>query len=90
MGPNIIKSQRWMIVINKKSKGKIRASSSNMISISTKETKEDVTSLTSSREKESIFAADVGALSTSKTRSDKQYLKQYDESMVDFPNQLRR
>ena len=45
-----------------------------MVSISTRETKVDVASLTSSGEEEFTFAADTGAPLTSKTRSSKQYL----------------
>jgi len=51
-----------MTVINMKSKGKARASSSNMVIISTKETEEGVASLTSSEEEESAFAADTALL----------------------------
>jgi len=58
-----------------KSKGKAKASSSNMVGISTRETEEGVDSLTSSEEEESAMAADTGTPSMSKTRSDKQYLK---------------
>ena len=68
-----------MTATNRKSKGKTKASSSNVMSISTKETEEDVASLTSSGDKKSAFAADIGTLPTSKTRSGKQYLKQYGE-----------
>jgi len=74
-----------MTITNRKSKGKIRASSSNVMSIPTRETEEDVTSLTSSGEEDSTFTADTGAPPTSKTRSGKQYLKQYGEPTVDSP-----
>jgi len=56
-----------------------------VVSISTRETEEDVVSLTSSGEEESTFAVDIGAPPTSKTRSGKKYLKQYDDPMVNFP-----
>jgi len=82
---SIVKSQQWTTVTNKKSKDKAKASSSNMLGISTRETEEDVASLTSSEEKESTFAADTSVPPTSKTRSGNQYLKQYGEPMVDFP-----
>jgi len=45
--PDIVESQQWMTVTSRKSKGKARVSSSNVVSISTRETDEDVTSLTS-------------------------------------------
>jgi len=56
-----------------------------MLSISTREIEEDVTSLTSLGDEESAFVADAGIPPTFKTRSDKQYLKQYGESVVNSP-----
>jgi len=88
--PNIVKSQQWTTVTNRKSKCKAKVSSSNVVSVSMRETEEDVASLTSSGDKESAFAADTGTPLTSKTQSDKQYLKQYDKSMVNSYSQLRR
>jgi len=64
---DIIESQQWMAVTNRKSKDKAKAFSSNMVGISTKETEEDVASLTSSGEEESAFTANTGAPPTSKT-----------------------
>ena len=83
--PDIVESQQWTTVTNRKSKGQAKASSSNVVSIPTRETKEDVTSLTSSGEEESAFVADTGEPPTSKTQSGKQYVKQYDELMVNSP-----
>ena len=80
--PDIIESQQWTTVIHKKSKGKTKVSSNNMLGISTRETKEDVASPISSGEEESVLAADTGTPSMSKTRSDKQYLKQYGQLVV--------
>ena len=48
--PGIVKSQQWTTVTNMKSKRKSRASSSNVVSISTRETEEGVATLTSSGE----------------------------------------
>ena len=73
-----------MTVTSRKSKGKTRNSSNNVVSISTRETEEDVVSLTSSGDEESAFAADTGT-PKSKTLSDKQYLKQYGEPIVNSP-----
>ena len=83
--PDIVENQQWTTVTNRKSKGKAKASSSNVVGISTRETEEDVTSLTSTGEAESTFAANTGAPLTSKTRSGKQYLKQYGEPIVNSP-----
>ena len=55
------------------------------MSISTRETDEDVASLTSSGDEKSAFATDTSIPPTSKTRSGKQYLKQYGEPMVNSP-----
>ena len=52
-----------MTVTNRKSKGKVKASSSNVVGISTRETKEDVTSLTIFGDEEFAFAADTTHLS---------------------------
>ena len=77
--PDLIEHQQWMIVTNRKSKGKGRASSSNVVSVSVRETEEGIASLTSSREEESAFTADTGVPFTLKTQSGKNYLKQYGE-----------
>jgi len=79
-----------MTVINRKSKGKAKASSNNVKCISTRKTEENIASLTSSGEEESAFAADACAHPTSKTRSDKKYLQKYNKLMIDSPSQLRR
>ena len=57
---DIVQSQQWITVTNRKSKGKARASSSNVVSISTRETEEDIVSLTSSGDEEFAFIADTG------------------------------
>jgi len=68
---DIVQNQQWMTVANKKSKGKAKVSSSIVVSISTREIKKDVASLTSSGDEESAFAADTSTPPTSKTRSGK-------------------
>jgi len=73
--PNIMQNQQWTTVTSGKFNGKARASSGIVVSIFTRETKKDVASLTSSGDEESAFIAETGAPPTSKTRSDKQYLK---------------
>ena len=84
---DIIKSQQWITVTHRKSKGKAKLSSNNVVGITTRETEEDVALLTSSGEEESALAADTNTSSTSKTRSDKQYLKQYGQPVASSPNQ---
>jgi len=65
--PDIIKSQQWTTVTSKKSKGKAKASSSNVVSIFTREMEEDVVSLTSLGDEESALIADMGAPPASST-----------------------
>jgi len=63
-----------MTVMSRKSISKAKVSSSNVVSISTREAEEDVASLTSSCDEESALVADMSIPLTSKTRSGKQYL----------------
>ena len=79
---DIVKSQQWMTVTSRKFRGKARASSSNVVSIFTRETEEDVTSLTSIGDEESAFVADRGAPPTLNNQSDRQYLKQHGGPVV--------
>jgi len=79
---DIVKRQQWTTVTSRKSRDKAKTSSSNVANISTRETEEDVTSLTSSRDGESALVAYMGTSPTSKTRSGKQYLKQYGEPIA--------
>jgi len=88
--PDIVKSHQWTTVTSRKSKSKAKASSKNMVNISIRETEEDVASLTGLRDEESPLVVDTGAPPISKTRSDKQYLKQYGELVVNPHNQLRK
>ena len=72
---------------NKKFKDKARAPSCNVVSVSSKEIKEDVVSLTNSEEEESALIVDQDAPPMWKIRSGKQYLKKYDETVTSLPNQ---
>jgi len=65
--PDIVESQQWTIATSRKSKRMAKASSSNAVSISTRETEDNVTSLTSSGDEETALVADTGAPRTSKT-----------------------
>ena len=82
---DIVQSQQWTTVTNKKSNSKAKASSSNVMSISMRDTKEDVAPLTSLGDEKFAFAVDTGTPPTSKTQSGKQYLKQDDELIVNSP-----
>jgi len=56
--PDIIQNQPWTTVAKKKSKCKARVSHCNMESVSSREAKAGVTSLTDSKEEEYVFIAD--------------------------------
>ena len=71
--PNIVESQQWATITSRKSRGKAKASSRNMVSISTREIEKDFAFLTSSGDEESALVANTNAPPTSKTRSGKQY-----------------
>ena len=73
--PDLIENQQWMTVTNRKSKGKARAFSSNVVSAFAREIEEGIALLTSSGEEESPFTVNTGAPFTSKIRSGKQCLK---------------
>ena len=80
--PDIVESQQWTTVTSRKSKGKIKIFSSNVVSISIREIEVNVAYLTSSKDEESALVADTSAPPTSKTRSDKQYLKRYGKTTI--------
>ena len=65
--PSIVKSQQWITVTSGKSRGKAKAFSSNVVSISIRETEKDATSLASSRDEESALVADMSIPPISKT-----------------------
>jgi len=65
--PDIIESQQWTAVTNKKCKGKAKISSCNVVSVSLEETEESAASLTDSEEEEFAFAVDQDAPPISKT-----------------------
>ena len=65
--PDIVESLQWTTVTSSNSRGKAKASSSNVVSISARDTEEDVASLTSSEDEESAFVVDMGIPPTSKT-----------------------
>ena len=57
--PDIIESQQWMTITNRKFKGKAKAFSSNVVGISTRETEKDVASLTSSGDEKPLLLTQV-------------------------------
>jgi len=78
--PDLIESQQWTTVTNRKSKGKRNALSCNVVCASSREAETDVASLTDSEEEENVLVGEQSAPPMVETRSDQQYLKKYDEA----------
>ena len=64
-----IESQQWTIVTDKKSKGKGKASSCNVVCVSSREAERDVASITNSKEEEIVLTTEQSAPSLAGTRS---------------------
>ena len=59
--PDLMDSQQQTIVTNRKSKGKEKAPSCNMVCASSREAETDIASLTNSEEEEIVLAAEQNA-----------------------------
>jgi len=78
----LVESQQWTTVTNRKSKGKAKALSCNVVCASSWEAETDVPSLTDSEEKTIVLAAELNEPLVVETRSGQSYLKKYDEIVV--------
>ena len=67
--PNLMEGQQWTTVTNKKSKGKAKVSSCNVVCASSREAETDVLSLTDSEEETIVLAAELNKPLVTKTRS---------------------
>ena len=76
--PDLVDGQQWTTVINRKSKGKAKATSCNVVCVSSREAETDVPSLTDSEEETIVLATEPSQL-VAETRSGQSYLKKYDE-----------
>jgi len=83
--PNLVKSQQWTTVTNRKSKGKAKASPCNVVCAFSQKTEIDVPSLTDSEEETIILVAELDASLVAETRSSQLYLKKYDEMVANPP-----
>ena len=83
--PDLMESQQWTTVTNRKSKGKAKASPCNVVCASSWEAETDVPSLTNSEEEIIVLAAEPNAPLVAETRSGQSYLKRYDEMMTNPP-----
>lgn len=79
--PDIAKDQEWTTATRRKSKGKIKTSCNVVISTCIKEDDADVASLTDYEEEKFTFIAEQDIPPATGTRSGKDYLKKYDETV---------
>ena len=82
--PDLVNEQQWTTVTNRKSKGKAKASSCNVVCASSREAETDVPSLTDSEEETIVLAAEPNQPMAG-TRSGQPYLKQYGETTATPP-----
>jgi len=87
--PDLIESQQWTNVSNRKSKGKARVSPCSVVCASFREAETDVASLTNSEEEIIVLIIEQNTLGGAGTRSGQQYLKKYDELWRVHPSQSR-
>ena len=81
--PDLIKDQHWTVGNRKKAKGKSKASSCNMIGVSTVEKETNVASLTDSEEEEEEFIFNTEPeIPPVGTQSGRQFSKNYDETVA--------
>ena len=88
--PDLVESQQWTSVTNRKSKGKEKASSCNVVCAFSRETTIDVPSLTDSEEETIIPAAELNELLMAETRLGQSYLKRYDEMVASPPKPISK
>ena len=82
--PDLIDGQQWTTVTSRKSKGKAKASSCNVVCASSREAETDIPPLTDSEEETIVLAAEPSQL-VAETRSGQPYLKKYGETTVTPP-----
>ena len=83
--PDLLEGQQWTTVTNRKSKGKAKASSCNVVCASSQEAETDVPSITDSEEETIVLAAELNKPLVAETRSGQSYLKKYDEMVASPP-----
>ena len=80
--PDLIKDQQWTVGNRKKAKGKSKASSCNMIDVSTVKKETNVASLTDSEEEKEFIFNTEPEIPPVGTRSGRQFSKNYDETVA--------
>ena len=78
--PDLVEDQQWTSATKKKSKGKGKASSCNVITPCPREEDGATASLTDTDNERSVLAAEQEIQPNSGTRSGKKYLKKYDQA----------
>ena len=81
---DLVDGQQWTTVTNRRSRGKAKASSCNVVCASSREAETDVPSLTDSEEETIVLAAEPNQL-VAETRLGQSYLKKYDEMAATPP-----
>jgi len=82
-----VDGQQWTTVTNRKSRGKAKASSCNVVCVFSWEAETDVPSLTDSEEETIVPTAELNKPLVTETRSGQSYLKKYD--LVEKQKELR-
>ena len=80
-----VDSQRLTTVTNRKSKGKTKASSCNVVCASFREAETDIPSLTDSEEEIIVLAVELNKPLVVETHLGQSYLKKYDEMVASPP-----
>ena len=73
--PDLVEGQQWTAVTNRKSKGKGKASSCNVVCATSREAETDVLSITDSEEETIVLTAELNKPLVAETRSGQSYLK---------------
>jgi len=87
--PDLVDGQQWTTVTSRRSKGKAKASSCNVVCTSSRKMETDVPSLTDSEEKTIVLAAELNKPLVTETRSGQSYLKKYDKIVASPLNLLQ-
>ena len=83
--PDLVEGQQWTTITKRKSKGKTKASSCNMVCASFREANTDVPSITDSEEETIILTTELNKPLMAETRSGQSYLKKYNEMVASPP-----
>jgi len=73
--PDLMESQQWTTITNRKSKGKAKASSCNVVCASSRKVEIDVPSITDSKEETIVLVVELNKPLVAETRSGQSYLK---------------